>query len=125
MEFIDRCSLIQQSLAMALYFASRGIGKLHDAGGSDSSSTPPLGLSTTSSSSMTLEPFSSPLPPTHQPYKSPALVLLSGLGSDELLGGYSRHRVTWKKAGWEGLLDEVRRIILMVLGLSNLNPPLG
>ena len=36
-------------------------------------------------------------------------MLLSGLGSDELLGGYGRHRHAFAKGGWEGLLDEVSR----------------
>ncbi len=42
-----------------------------------------------------------------EPYTSPARVLLSGLGADELLGGYIRHRNAYKHTGWQGLLDEV------------------
>lgn len=42
------------------------------------------------------------------PYTSPARVLISGLGSDELLGGYSRHRNAFVSGGWQGLIDEVR-----------------
>lgn len=42
------------------------------------------------------------------PYISRAKVLLSGLGSDELLGGYARHRNAFAQRSWEGLLDEVR-----------------
>jgi asparagine synthetase B (glutamine-hydrolysing) len=45
-----------------------------------------------------------------QPYKSTARVLLSGLGADELLGGYIRHKNAFKHAGWQGLLDEVSRV---------------
>ena len=66
---------------MALYFASTGVGTLHDGHGTSSSQ-----------------------------YISPARVLLSGLGSDELLGGYSRHRVAFKTNGWDGLNDEVNPI---------------
>lgn len=44
---------------------------------------------------------------TREPYTSTARVLLSGLGSDELLGGYSRHRRAFEQAGWNALVDEV------------------
>lgn len=75
-----------QSLAMALYFASRGQGTIHN----DSTGT-------------------------DEEYTSPARVLLSGLGSDELLGGYSRHRVAFRNNGWKGLTDEVGWINIPVL----------
>lgn len=52
-------SVMDLSIAAALYFASRGTGAIQD---------------------------------SHRTYTSPARVLLSGLGADELLGGYSRHR---------------------------------
>ncbi|KIJ21561.1 hypothetical protein PAXINDRAFT_165027 [Paxillus involutus ATCC 200175] len=70
-------TVMDLSLAMALYFASRGIGRVRD--------------------SPTLE---------YRPYTSPAKVLLNGLGSDELLGGYSRHRTAFKIRGWQGVIDE-------------------
>jgi asparagine synthetase B (glutamine-hydrolysing) len=66
---------------MALYFASRGVGNLHDNLGQSSSQ-----------------------------YTSPARVLLSGLGSDELLGGYSRHRGAFRANGWGGLNDEASAV---------------
>lgn len=62
-----------QSLASALYFASRGIGEV---GGT--------------------------------PYTSLARVLLNGLGADELLGGYGRHRTTFEHGGWSALVDELQ-----------------
>lgn len=74
---------------MALYFASRGIGTLSTC--SNVSGTAVAAVATEES----------------KPYVSPARVLLSGLGSDELLGGYSRHRVSFANNGWEGLIDEV------------------
>ena len=69
-----------QSLAIALYFAARGIGEVRDNPGAGS-----------------------------KPYTSPARVLLNGLGSDELLGGYGRHRTAFKAAGWQAVIDEVSR----------------
>lgn len=79
---------------MALFFASRGIGSLdnYNVNGIDSASA---------------EAATADEPGVRQLYDSPARVLLSGLGSDELLGGYSRHRAAFAHNGWEGLLDEV------------------
>lgn len=41
------------------------------------------------------------------PYTSTAHVLLSGLGSDELLGGYGRHRSAFDSGGWPAVIEEV------------------
>ena len=55
-----------------------------------------------------------------QSYETPAKILLSGLGADELLGGYSRHAKAFSSRGYEGLLDEldldIRRISYRNLG---------
>lgn len=64
---------------MALYFAARGVGQIRSHPGA-----------------------------VPEPYTSPARVLLNGLGSDELLGGYGRHRTAFKHAGWQAIVDEVR-----------------
>jgi asparagine synthetase B (glutamine-hydrolysing) len=72
---------------MPLYFASRGIGQLYP--------LPNETLNTLDDS------------PTATPYTCTARVLLSGLGSDELLGGYSRHRAAYRNNGWVGLIEEV------------------
>jgi len=66
------------SIAFALYFASRGTG-----------------MAITN------------LEITAVPYTTPARVLLSGLGADELFGGYGRHRVAYERHGTVALLDEL------------------
>ncbi|OAG10006.1 asparagine synthetase domain-containing protein 1 [Paraphaeosphaeria sporulosa] len=65
------------SISYALYFASRGSGVVRDVQG------------------------------TTAPYSTPAHVLLSGLGADELFGGYGRHAVAFAREGYEGLLSEL------------------
>jgi asparagine synthetase B (glutamine-hydrolysing) len=40
-------------------------------------------------------------------YESKARVVLVGIGADELLGGYSRHREAFKQYGWKKLIEEV------------------
>ncbi|KAF6835700.1 asparagine synthase related protein [Colletotrichum plurivorum] len=66
------------SIAYALYFAARGIGM---------SQSSPSGT------------------PVH--YATPARVLLSGLGADELFGGYVRHATAFSRRGYPGLLEEL------------------
>lgn len=43
-----------------------------------------------------------------RPYRSMACVLLSGLGADELLAGYARHRQAWRRGGNEALTAELQ-----------------
>ncbi|KAI0249563.1 asparagine synthase-domain-containing protein [Lactifluus subvellereus] len=72
-------TVMDLSLAMALYFAARGVGKVRSS------------------------------PTTHpEPYTSTARVLLNGLGSDELLGGYGRHRTAYSAGGWPAVIDELQ-----------------
>ncbi|KAK3379200.1 asparagine synthase-domain-containing protein [Lasiosphaeria ovina] len=68
------------SIAFALYFAARGRGLCYE------------------SSSSVSQPA---------PYTCSARVLLSGLGADELFGGYGRHMVAFSKQGYAGLADEL------------------
>ncbi|KAF2752729.1 hypothetical protein EJ05DRAFT_505777 [Pseudovirgaria hyperparasitica] len=66
------------SISYALYFASRGIGTAYNSNGS-----------------------------VIQDYSTSARVLLSGLGADELFGGYQRHATAYSRSGFPGLLDEL------------------
>ncbi|KAJ5065551.1 asparagine synthase-domain-containing protein [Bipolaris maydis] len=66
------------SISFALYFASRGSGLV---GASNNGKT--------------------------EPYTTTAHVLLSGLGADELFGGYQRHDLAFARRGYSGLIEEL------------------
>lgn len=78
------------SISYAFYFAARGSGKSRD-------------------------PFTNDV----TPYSTPARVLLSGLGADELFAGYTRHMTAFARNGFTGLVDELELDILR-LGKRNL-----
>lgn len=78
------------SIGYALYFAARGSG-----------------VATT---------YDDPVPVQ---YTTPARVLLSGLGADELFGGYMRHTTAFNRNGYWGLLDELE-LDVSRLGKRNL-----
>ncbi|KAL4875833.1 asparagine synthase-domain-containing protein [Aspergillus karnatakaensis] len=80
------------SIACALYFAARGQGLALDSQNPDR------------------EPY---------PYTTPARVLLSGLGADELFAGYGRHGIAFSRSGFEGLIDEIE-LDVSRLGKRNL-----
>lgn len=89
------CTVMDLSIAMAFYFASRGCGEavlingqLEKVPGSQTDSDGIARIDTS--------------------YNSTARVLLSGLGADEQLGGYSRHRAAFEKRGWQGLQEEIQ-----------------
>jgi asparagine synthetase B (glutamine-hydrolysing) len=66
------------SIAYAFFFAARASGALYDSANN-----------------------------SYQLYTSPARVLISGLGADEMFAGYSRHAAAYSKNGYEGLLAEL------------------
>ncbi|KAJ3129119.1 Asparagine synthetase domain-containing protein 1 [Nowakowskiella sp. JEL0407] len=70
-------TVMDLSIAMAFWFASRGRGFINESG-------------------------------VKTPYQSRAKVLFSGLGADEQMGGYGRHTVSYRKSGWQGILDEIK-----------------
>ncbi|ORY52910.1 adenine nucleotide alpha hydrolases-like protein [Rhizoclosmatium globosum] len=72
-------SVMDLSIAMAFWFASRGRGNIVDEAGERTA------------------------------YQTTAKVLLSGLGADEQLGGYNRHRKNFDNYGWEGLIAELQK----------------
>lgn len=87
-QLICPCDTVMDlSIAMALWFAARGIGVLEKG--------------------------------KQVEYKSTAKVILSGLGADELLAGYSRHRRIFHQSGISGLVAELN-LELVRLGIRNL-----
>lgn len=83
-------TVMDLSLASALYFASRGVGET-------ASDRPGAQIASASESQSECKC-----------YTSRARVLLSGLGSDELLGGYGRHRTAFNRGGWAALVQELQ-----------------
>lgn len=76
-------SVMDLSIAIAFYFASRGKGSMYN-NADDLSS------------------------PTMKEYTSQARVLLSGLGADELYGGYTRHTREFTERGPESFANELQ-----------------
>ncbi|KAJ3064810.1 Asparagine synthetase domain-containing protein 1 [Podochytrium sp. JEL0797] len=72
-------SVMDLSIAMAFWFAARGRGAFINDAGE------------------------------RVPYETTAKVLLSGLGADEQLGGYNRHRKHFDISSWTGLLSELQK----------------
>lgn len=77
-------SVMDLSIALAFYFASRGQGAQYHLDDSLS------------------------IQPTKQDYKTPSKVLMSGLGADELFGGYTRHTTQLRRDGYESLSSELQ-----------------
>ena len=79
------------SIANALYFAARGTGVVRDEENHGDV----------------------------EPYSAPARILLSGLGADEVFGGYQRHATAYNRSGFEGLFSELE-LDISRLGKRNL-----
>jgi asparagine synthetase B (glutamine-hydrolysing) len=56
---------------------------------------------------------------TQEEYSPTARVLFSGLGADEMFGGYTRHRAAFEKSGWSGLVSELQLDVSRI-GVRNL-----
>ncbi len=78
------------SIASALYFAARGTGVTFDH-----------------------------LQHATEKYTTPARVLLSGLGADEMFAGYQRHATAFYRGGYSALIDELE-LDISRLGKRNL-----
>lgn len=95
-------TVLDDSIGCALWFAARGSGNL--------TCQKCLDIITVVQTSCSHLPL----------YTSSAKVLLVGMGADEQLGGYARHRSRFNKDGWKGLIEEmemeVRRISERNLG---------
>ncbi|CAG8647029.1 9749_t:CDS:2, partial [Cetraspora pellucida] len=75
-------TIMDLSIAMAFWFAVRGHGQIVRSEGSEEIIR----------------------------FESKAKVILIGVGADELLAGYSRHREAFNQGGWERLIQEARAI---------------
>ncbi|KAK8069182.1 Asparagine synthetase domain-containing protein [Apiospora phragmitis] len=81
------------SIALALYFAGRGVGASYTESAEFDSDAPMV--------------------------STPARVLFSGLGADELFGGYSRHVRAFEREGYQALVNELELDIARI-GQRNL-----
>ncbi|CAG8581674.1 17198_t:CDS:10 [Cetraspora pellucida] len=75
-------TIMDLSIAMAFWFAVRGHGQIARSDGSEEMIR----------------------------FESKAKVILIGVGADELLAGYSRHREAFNQGGWERLIQEASAI---------------
>lgn len=91
-----KCTEMDLSIAMALYFGARGAGIVrHTADVAESDHT------------MEGESDNAQAGASEHEYVTPARILLSGLGADELFGGYARHATAFARAGYAGLTAEL------------------
>ncbi|KAK9484875.1 asparagine synthase-domain-containing protein [Lipomyces starkeyi] len=72
-------SVMDFSIALAFFFAARGIGTM----------------------------FTSPVADPVEEYSTLSRVLISGLGADELFAGYTRHGTSFARGGYDALANEL------------------
>ncbi|KAJ3230761.1 Asparagine synthetase domain-containing protein 1 [Chytriomyces hyalinus] len=89
-------SVMDLSIALAFWFASRGAGSVVHANG--------VNVAFYAMAGSNLRNIQDRVA-----YKSAAKVLLSGLGADEQCGGYNRHRKSFDSSGWQGLILELQK----------------
>jgi len=104
-----KCTEMDLSIAMALFFASRGKGIVRTTKTASS-----FNISSANNASNTKESVIS-----EYTYTTPARILLSGLGADELFAGYARHATAFTRAGYAGLTAELA-LDVQRLGSRNL-----
>ena len=95
------------NISAILRFAARGRGVVYS--GSYGHIDTPHARYTPSRSSVSSKPRTAPQssPGRYSSYTTPARVYLSGVGADELFGGYARHRTAFSRGSWEALADEL------------------
>lgn len=76
-------SVMDYSIALAFFFAARGVGHI------------------------TLSFESGQLSQKAEEYSTPSRILISGLGADELYAGYSRHSAGFRRGGYDTLAEEL------------------
>ncbi|KAF0293110.1 Asparagine synthetase domain-containing protein 1 [Amphibalanus amphitrite] len=77
-------TVLDDSIGCAVWFAARGAGELAGDG------------------------------PGHRPYQTQARVVLVGMGADEQLAGYGRHRSAFRDRSWPGLVAEIQTQLLAI-----------
>ncbi|KAK9235670.1 asparagine synthase-domain-containing protein [Lipomyces kononenkoae] len=82
-----KCTVMDFSIALAFYFAARGVGTMFSC---------PLAAAAGDDA-----------PAAEEEYSTPSRVLMSGLGADELFAGYTRHMTSFARGGYEVLANEL------------------
>ncbi|CEO94593.1 hypothetical protein PBRA_000378 [Plasmodiophora brassicae] len=102
-------TVMDMNLGAVLWFSSRGRGRvLHDSGHTtliQSAHCRYVGDGGDGQFGNAVDLYGSD--DLWRPYTSASRVLLSGLGADELFGGYGRHRTAFRRGGWPEAAREI------------------